>query len=156
MFKHLPKMNRYLEQLIEDMDLAIASQIAIRSHLDILGECEVCESEEEMLSGGNTMPLSEIIGFDKCFFPPEEKLTDDQIVVVYTHLLCVLDNYNFFLDFPDNVDIRTKYIMVLDVLDEETTYSNAKVTIIEFCDYDYDTCPFGADLCQCKMYEDMS
>src|SRR5690554_977793 len=110
MFKHLPKMNRYLEQLIEDMDLAIASQIAIRSHLDILGECEVCESEEEMLSGGNTMPLSEIIGFDKCFFPPEEKLTDDQIVVVYTHLLCVLDNYNFFLDFPDNVDIRTKYI----------------------------------------------
>lgn len=156
MFKHLPKMNRYLEQLIEDMDLAIASQIAIRSHLDILGECEVCESEEEMLSEGNTMPLSEIIGFDKCFFPPEEKLTDDQIVVVYTHLLCVLDNYNFFLDFPDNVDIRTKYIMVLDVLDEETTYSNAKVTIIEFCDYDYDTCPFGADLCQCKMYEDMS
>jgi hypothetical protein len=149
-------MNRYLEQLIEDMDLAVSNQIAIRSHLDILGEGEVCETEQESPSDAKTFPLSRIIGFEKCYFPPEEKLTDDQVKVVYTHLLCVLDNYNFFLDFPDKVDIRAKYIMLLEALDEDTTYSNAKVTIIEFCDYDYDTCPFGIELCQCKRYEDMS
>lgn len=149
-------MNRYLEQLIEDMTLAVASQIANRSHLDILGESEVCESEEEVHGNEKTALLSKIIGFDKCYFPPLEKLTDGQVTVIYTHLLCVLDNYNFFLDFPDKVDVRTKYAMILDVLEEETTYSNAKVTIIEFCDYDHETCPFGAELCQCKMYEDMS
>lgn len=149
-------MNRYLEQLIEDMDLAIANQIAIRSHLDILGEIEVCETEEEIHGNEKTAPLSKIIGFDKCYFPSEEKLTDDQVTVVYTHLLCVLDNYNFFLDFPDDVDIRTKYVMVLDILDDETTYSNAKVTILEFCDYNHETCPFGEDLCQCKKYEEMA
>ena len=149
-------MNRYLEQLVEDLDLAVSNQIALRSHLDILGESEMCEAEEGVNYDEKTSPLSKIIGFDKCYFPPEEKLTDDQVAVVYSRLLCVLDNYNFFLDFPDKVEIRTKYIMVLDILDEETTYSNAKVTIIEFCDFDYDTCPFGAELCQCKMYEDMS
>lgn len=149
-------MNRYLEQLIDDMNIAVANQIAIRSHLDILGESEVCECEEEIPRAEKTAPLSSIIGFDKCYFPPEEKLTDDQVTVVYTHLLCVLDNYNFFLDFPDNTDVRTKYIMVLDALNEETTYSNAKVTILEFCDYDHETCPFGAELCQCKKYEDLA
>jgi len=109
-------MNRYIEQLIEDLDQVVANQIAIRSHLDILGEIETCECEEESESLEKTAPLSEIIGFDKCYFPSEEKLTNDQIIVVYTHLLCVLDNYNFYLDFPENVEVRTKYSMLLGVL----------------------------------------
>lgn len=149
-------MNRYLEQLLEDMDVVISSQNAVRSHLDILGESELCESEEGILCCERTEKLSKIIGFDRCYFPPHEKLTDDQLTVVYTQLLCVLDNFNFFLDFPNGLDVRSKYVMLLDIMDEETTYSNAKVTVLEFCDYDYDTCPFGAELCQCKAYEELA
>jgi len=149
-------MNRYLEQLVSDLDLAVANQVAVRSHLDILGEAEACESEKGCELPGRTAPLSEIIGFKKCFFPPSEQLSDDQLTVVYTHLLCVLDNYNFFLDFPDNIKTRTKYEMFLEILDEETTFSNAKVTVIEFCDYDHETCPFGTQLCQCKIFEERS
>ena len=149
-------MNRYLEQLLEDMDAAIANQIAIRGHLDILGECEVFETECGVPLEEKTAPLSQIIGFDKFYFPSSEKLTNTQVSMVYSRLTCVLDNYNFFLDFPDKVDDRIKYEMLLDIFDEETTYSNAKVTILEFCGYDYETCPFGEELCQCKKFEEMS
>jgi len=150
-------MNRYVEQLIEDLINAEASQIEIRSHLDILGESEMFENEEDeegFSECDKTAPLSEIIGFKKEIFPPEEKLSDDQVESIYIHLLYVLDNYNFFLDFPDRVDTRLKYTLLLSIFDEETTCSNAFVTNLEFCDYDYDTCPFGIELCQCKIYED--
>lgn len=150
-------MDRYIEQLIEDLLSAEASQIAIRSHLDILGECEVLEPDSDDCGFNDcseTMPLSQIVNLDKSIFPPAEKLSDEQIDLIYIHLLRVLDNYNFFLDFPDNVPNRVKYSMLLAIFDEETTCSNAYVTNIEFCDYDYDTCPFGIELCQCKMFED--
>ena len=148
-------MNRYIKQLVDDLDIAIAGQIALRGHLDILGESEACETEGEFPLVEKRAPLSHIIGFDKCFFPPENKLTDDQVVKVYTHILYLLDNYNFFLDFPDKIDVRIKYLMILDIFDDETTYSNSNVTILEFCNYDYDTCPFGLENCQCKMYEEL-
>ena len=151
-------MNRYVEQLIEDLSNAEAAQIAIRSHLDILGESEVFETEsdeDEFYDCSKLAPLSQIIGFEKVAFPPEDKLDDEHIELIYIHLLGVLDNFNFFLDFPEKVSIRVKYTMLLDILDEETTCSNAFVTNLEFCDYDYDTCPFGIELCQCKMYEDL-
>jgi len=152
-------MNRYVEQLIEDLVNAEAAQIAIRSHLDILGECELSECEEEdeedSIDFTKTAPLSQIIGFNKEVFPPEDKLSDDHIERILKQLTLVLDNFNFFLDFPNFVDSRLKYKMILDILDDETTFSNAFVTNLEFCDYDYDTCPFGIDLCQCKLYENM-
>ncbi|HLV41994.1 MAG TPA: hypothetical protein VKY37_06935 [Brumimicrobium sp.] len=151
-------MDRYVTQLIEDLSNAEAAQIAIRSHLDILGEGEVFESEsdeDEFYDCSKTAPLFQVIGFQKELFPPSEKLNDLQLELIYVHLLRVLDNFNFFLDFPDKVSSRVKYEMLLSIFDDDVTCSNAFVTNIEFCDYDYDTCPFGIELCQCKMYEDL-
>jgi hypothetical protein len=148
-------MNRYLEQLLEDLVNAEASQIALRNHLDILGESEAFEDDEDdFFEYSPTIPLSQIIGFEKDVFPPEEKLNDEQIELVYNHLMRLLDNHNFFLDFPDKVSARLKYSLLLNAFDEEIVYSNAFVTNLEFCDYDYDNCPFGIELCQCKMFED--
>ncbi|PKR81793.1 hypothetical protein CW751_00180 [Brumimicrobium salinarum] len=150
-------MNRYIEQLVEDLKEAEEAQIAVRSHLDILGEAELyIVEDEDFCDGFNVAPLCEIIGFEKIVFPPHEQLTDSQIDLIYQQLSNLIENYNFFLDFPEKVQTRLKYTLLINALEDEYTCSNANITSIEFCDYDHDTCPFGASLCQCKIFEERS
>jgi hypothetical protein len=153
-------MNRYIHQLIEDLEEAISLAPDREIFCDNY-ELDYEDEEDHMSLAfmeaymqGKQIPLSEIVGIDQILLPPVEKLNNDHVQKIYPSIEKLLCNYGFELDFPENVPIQLKYKLVRDVWNEKFVQTNTGVQVIEFCDYDFNSCPFGSDLCECKKFED--
>lgn len=154
-------MNRYIHQLIEDLEEAIA----LAPNREIFCDNYEFESEDEEDEAsiafiehylyGKQIELGKIVGIEQILLPPIEKLNKLQITKLFPYLENLLSEYGFELDFPMNVPDTLKYELVRQVWTDKFVPVNIGVQTIEFCDYDCDFCPFGSELCQCKEFEKM-
>jgi hypothetical protein len=153
-------MDRYIHQLVEDLK----ESILIAPEREVFCDSYELdyEDEEDHMSlaflennlFGNQKLLSEIVEIDQMLLPPVDKLTSNHIEKVFPLLEELLELYGFELDFPEGVPLKLKYILVRDVWAEKFVQMNTGTQVIEFCDYDFNSCPFGSELCECKKFEE--
>lgn len=154
-------MNRYIHQLIEDLQEAIT----LAPERELFYDNYEFESEDEEDEAslaffehylfGKEIELGKIVDFEQILLPPIEKLTKVQAAKVFPFLESLLSAYGFELDFPDGVAGELKYELVRQVWTDKFVPMSMGIQTIEFCDYDCDYCPFGSELCQCKEFEKM-
>ncbi|MEX1191605.1 MAG: hypothetical protein WED10_06235 [Brumimicrobium sp.] len=153
-------MNRYIHQLIEDLDEATlhvqdASEFCSDNFFDE-DENDIIDFELfEAILEGKEKPLSQIVGIERDLLPPANRLNAQQIDSLYPHIEDLLFSYNFDLNFPDGVSTELKYSMIRDIWEDKFLYSSMGFCTIDFCDYDCDFCPFGSELCSCKKLDEM-
>lgn len=153
-------MNRYIHQLIEDLNEATLSmqesQKFVCRNVEDEDEEEVVDiAYFEAMLNGTEEPMSKIVGIERILLPPIERLTIEQVNKLYPYIEDLLFAYNFDLDFPDGVPVNQKYALVWNIWEEKFIYMDDGFCTIDFCDYDCDFCPFGSELCRCKKLEEM-
>lgn len=151
-------MNRYIHQLIEDLEEAIV----LAPDREIFSDNYEFESEDdtgiafiEHYLYGQQVELGRIVGVEQILLPPIEKLSKKQSAKLFPYLEGLLSAYGFELDFPKNVPDALKYKLIRQVWTDKFVPVKTGIQTIEFCDYDFDFCPFGSELCQCKEFEKM-
>jgi hypothetical protein len=154
-------MNRYIHQLIEDLEEAIVlapNREIFADNYEFEGEDEEDETSIAFIEHylyGEQIELGKIVGIEQILLPPIEKLNKKQSAKILPYLLELLSAYGFELDFPDNVPPALKYKLIRQVWMDKFVPVKVGIQTIEFCDYDCDFCPFGSELCQCKEFEKM-
>ena len=147
-------MNRYIHQLIEDLNKAslnVPDMTVVYDNVDYNDEEEAADlALFEKYLYGEEEPLSEILGIEKILLPPMERLSVKQMGTLYPHIEDLLGAYNFKPGFPDGVPVEMKYFFVREIWDDYFVYVSAGITTIDFCEQDCDFCPFGSELCRCK------
>jgi hypothetical protein len=147
-------MKKYIHQLIEELHKATynvrpPSEIWDSVDLDDEGEVEDMAYAEQFIYG-TPQKLSEIIGIEKIKFPPDRKLTDEQVELLASEVIRLLNFFNFNPLFPENVPARTKYRLLLEKWDSEQVAVSFGEVEIEFCDYDDSNCPFTGYCSSCE------
>lgn len=144
-------MQRYIEQLIEDMKETIDS---IEQKKSVIQKDEKDQfADVEKFLDGPFHPLGEILGFEKVVLPPIEKLNREQIHELYPVLVDLLEAHNFSPEFPRKVDIALKYHLIREKWHDEFAHMDSGTSHIDFCDYDPSNCPFGKQ-CDCDNFQE--
>lgn len=141
----LPLMDRYIEQLIEDIRNAAEQapqQEFDDSELDDEEALEMELEESERIINGPFEKLSDIVGVSKELLPAPDRLGESQKKQLVPELEILLNAYNFIPDYPDNVPAEMLYKAFYNIWDDEFVRVTSGQFHIEFCDYDEATCPF--------------
>ena len=151
-------MDRYIEQLIEEMQLAMDNRPIPEKLWEDVDFDNPAEMEDmayvEQYINGTTEQLSKILGIDKIQFPPLEKLTSTQAATIYKGMEELLQAFNFHPDFPDNLPLINKYQVLRAQWEMEVMPVSAGISHLEFCDYEPAACPFPLKYCTCKAFEE--
>jgi len=99
-------------------------------------------------------PMQEWFGIAKENFPPSEKLTEKQLVLMVDELLRLWEAYHFYPNLPENLPAKITYKVLVDFLDKDIAWVSEGEGFVELCDYDPQTCPFPEEFCWCKEIED--
>jgi len=149
-------MERYIEQLIEDIQKAafnfrppyvIWSQFKVNSANDL--ELEDVATIEKQVND-KKKPLSTITGFDFGLLPPSGKLNSPQMARLAAELEKLLQIFHFALDFPENYPADLRYPFILMIWDKKFVPMPFGDFHIGFCDMKEDECPFPGYCTTCK------
>ena len=151
-------MERYITQLLDDLEHIISFKQASNQQLAVLTDVE--ESPDDSLELSKLLhtrqsSFAELLEVDIHLLPPAELLNDKNIHKLFDRLSDTLMVHNCYLDFPAKISHRERYKTLRDYWNSPQQIYDQCMNTIEFCDYDQDTCPFGPDKCQCKDYEDL-
>ncbi len=149
-------MQRYIEQLIEDLHQATwglkpPHELWNESEADPDDELELEDmSYVEKYLYGDEQPISEITGINQEQLPSDEKLTQDERILLADELEKLLRYFHFYLDFPVNYPAHLRYPFIRKFWDEKHVPLSFGENHIEFCDYDEENCPFPGYCNTCK------
>jgi len=142
-------MQKYLNQLIEDMRLAatrVPQSKVPEGTFDEDYMMELEEMEEE--------PMSYWLGCEMIQFPPADRLKPKQLSFIAVEFENLLDAFSFEPDFPEGLPAKRRYELMRNHLDHKCTYwPGGWVHHFEFCNYEPENCPFGNEFCKCKDIE---
>lgn len=142
-------MQKYLNQLIEDMHLA-ASQVSQSRIPELVFDPNYMMELEDM----EELPMSEWFGLSKEQFPPADRLTAEQLSLMAEEFEKLWGAFNFDPYFPDRLPARRRYELMRDYLDHKCAHwPGGWIHTFEFCKYDPENCPFGIEYCRCKNLE---
>jgi len=150
--------DKYIQQLVEDMTSAkreftnpfddFDGDISDDS-VDFDLENHFNEVENYLEFESESSPtFGQTIGLSMSQFPPAEKLSPEQMEVLYTQFVGLLYSYNVTTDIPDGLSVEKKYSLIISILNESLFLSEIGHTGWEFCTYESTKCPFGED-CMC-------
>lgn len=139
-------MQKYLNQLIEDMHLA-AQRVPQSTIPEDTFEPDYMMELEDM----EEQPMSDWFGLEKMLFPSSEMLTAEQLELMAYEFEKLWGSFNFDPYFPEGLPAKRRYELMRDYLDHKCTHwPGGWVHTFEFCNYDPDNCPFGQEYCRCK------
>ena len=171
-------MNRYIEQLLEDIGeitqrrlqenpsyyQGMAGQnqdgeIGFDAGKNIFSDEEMEEEPEKMfaemeawMSGEGARPMFEIFDLKSEQFPPEERMTEKQIEKVNTAIIELWFSFNFTAEYPEKLPSRSVYSLLVKEMHNSSIVVSEGMIHIEFCDNDPSQCPFDAEYCSCKAF----
>ena len=147
-------MERYLEQLLEDIKYA-ANNIAwpyppVKD--DTLFWISQEEDEQTALKRG----LEDWTGINKDQLPPARLLNDDQIHLVFNALKKMLDEYNWSFVVQIEVPERIQYETIRENFDQEANVLRTHYGFFEACRPGtvHKTCSLG-EYCHCAFFKEM-
>ncbi|MCK4663746.1 MAG: hypothetical protein KAT68_12820 [Bacteroidales bacterium] len=148
-------MNRYVKQLIEDIEKSISKvpePNEIYEGLDPESDENDIEdmSHVEQYLNGEELPMEQYFGLEQELFPHVDKLTSEQIDMLTEAFARLWNAYHFVPDFPENLPNKIRYKLMREYLKHETTCVTFGEIHMEFCDYDEENCPFPGYCNTCK------
>ncbi|WP_372776548.1 hypothetical protein [Mangrovibacterium sp.] len=152
-------MNRYLEQLIDDIRQASwriqpPHELWLESNVDTDDEDEVEDmAYAEQFLYGEKKPISEITGIEREKLPSPELLRPEHQAVLAQELEKLLELFHFYLDFPEGFPLDMRYSFIRDLWSESHVPLSFGENQIEFCQYEEEDCPFPGYCTVCKEFE---
>lgn len=143
-------MDKYIEQLLEMMLEAYKNRPESEKFADT-DEGHFAEIEA-FVKGGDERRVDLVMGIPQDYFPPEEKLTDEQIERIVPAFIALWNHFRFDLCFSEKINSRWKYILMRRELANDHLFmklENSSVGL-EFCSYDPDDCPLPKEFCDCR------
>lgn len=139
-------MDKYIKQLIELMHSAYQNRPEQHDNADL--EDHFAEIEA-YISGDFEQQIDEAIGIPQHCFPPDDRLTDEQIDLLVPEFEALWNHFRFHLCFPEKINARWKYILMRKELAEhhQILKSENSMMHIEFCDYDASQCTLPKEFC---------
>lgn len=151
-------MQNYIKQLIEDIHsakLVSSIPLSIWDTVDFDNELEIEDiSYVEKYYYGEEKYISEITGIDSMLLPPSEMLDDSQRILLVKELEGLLNSRNFEIEFPVSYPIPLRYELLRGLWDEKHVEVSYGTNHIDFCNWDFDTCPFKEYCRICKDVEE--
>lgn len=150
-------MEEYLLQLIEDLRAAagnVPQPGELWSGVDMNNPAEVEDIAYVEYLQGKPQPLFKIVGIEKVVFPPMEKLTEAQTIILYREMELLLKAYHFAPFFPEGLPEIHKYHLLLAHWESDQIFVSAGTCTIEFCNYEGLECPFPEEYCGCQKFEE--
>lgn len=151
-------LQRYINQLLEDIQEA-TQNVPEPYHLleeeldDEFGMLPWMEDPKK----SPTKSLEEWTNLKKEQFPPESKLTDEQVSVLLTAIKGLLETYNCSAVFQIEVPERIQYRVIRARFQQEVPMLKANYFFFEFCDKkdnkDRSECILGEKYCHCAFFE---
>ncbi|MEM6316326.1 MAG: hypothetical protein AAF960_01575 [Bacteroidota bacterium] len=151
-------LQRYIDQLLEDIQEATENVPEPWSPAD-----EEVDEEFGLLpwmedpESAPTKSLEEWTTLKKEQFPPEDRLTDNQVNVLLEAIKHMLDSYNCSAVFQIEVPARIQYRVIRARFQQEVPMLKANYFFFEFCDkkdqQDRSECILGEKYCHCAFFE---
>jgi hypothetical protein len=111
---------------------------------------------------GNPIKLEDIVGIPSEVLPADNLLTPDEKAHLSRLMIELMNIWNFYPEFPENLPDKLKYKHLKKVWASEQVYMGMGQNKIEFCNYDDTNCPFAGycNLCdeireQEKLYNQL-
>jgi len=145
--KSFKEMQRYVEQLIEDLEL-IAQNPPTPHYVEYP---EYMENGLELSEIVNVpyKPLAEWTGFSIDNFPDVTDLSMEQIEAINKTIIKVLDSLHIDLaDMPENISPEWFYVVLTSNWEVFVQYLPSSGFDLELCTGDPDTCEWGME-CDC-------
>jgi len=142
----------YVKQLSEDLRLAAQKNLVEHENNHDLTSDNFEEhiKEVEKYIYGDMEPLSKIVGIHTVQLPPPEQLSEAQQSQLYDEMEQLLNAFNFYPDFPENLPGHFKYQVMRSRWDDEHVFMSSGHSHLEFCEYEPKDCPFPSEFCSCK------
>lgn len=135
-------MQRYVEQLIEDINIKIVDAPPVTDYSVILDETELEEIlESEMSPDIRKTTIAEVVGIEKMYLPPVEKLKKDDFHPLGDAVSRLWKAYHLHPMFPENVPPSLRYHCLREHWEDEIIADFNGEICIEVCNYDCDNCP---------------
>ena len=148
-------MHNYLQQLLELLSGAKTRRPRPRElHLpdDMKGLEDVIDLKMSMEEAEKTMEY--IFGVERYYFPPAEKLNDEQLTLLVSAILDLWHEFHYEADLPVGLPARIVYPLLVDCWNR--TFPLLRGTNgtwhVEFCHYEPAECPFPSEFCRCKEW----
>ncbi len=152
-------LQRYIDQLLADIEVATSNVPDYEHPWE-----EQTEEEFGLLpwmEDPDNVPkksLEEWSGLKKEQFPPESKLTDEQVSVLLEAIKTMLDAYNCSAVFQIAVPERIQYRVIRARFNQKVPILKANYFFFEFCDKrdghtDRSQCLLGEEYCHCAFFE---
>ena len=133
----MQEINRYIEQLVEDIQSLYIDTSNIYSSYSIQTDTLQLNLVEQKLSS--------LVGLEKELLPAADNLNELQAKRLVTHIIFLLKGYNIIPDFPVGLPYIIRYSLILEFWDTDIKLIG-KEHHIDLCHYDPDNCPYG-DYC---------
>lgn len=147
-------MQRYIQQLIEDLEEAAKNPPALPfieppPHLGndpVVAELALVPFK----------PISEWTGIDAKVFPEMILLSGDEAILVNQAILQLLESLQIeIIDMPADIPPEFLYEVLIDHWNEYVQYLPSSGYDLELCTGDPMTCPYG-DYCDCGTWKDIA
>ena len=151
-------MDKYLQQLLQDLKQATQkvtwSYPLNQTDVSAL-EDWIPDTEEEKTAP--RISLEEWTGIQQSQFPPAERLSDEQIDLLYSAIKKMLAAYNYHATFLFSIPTRTKYEVVRTHFKQEAIQKRFHMGFFELCfsNESHPKCLMGTD-CHCAYFEELS
>lgn len=152
-------MEKYVMQLIDDMQVSERSREEYNATGFIQIETEKSFEDhileiEKYFQKENLKTISEIIGLELVQFPPTEKLEIYQMKAINKSLIKLFGSWCIEVEMPKGIPANKKYTLLLSVFNKKVPVLNSGIVQIELCDYNFHSCPFGEQYCDCKDWDE--
>ncbi len=148
-------MKNYVSQLLADMKSAAKNLPSTPNYKDLYPDHPAHDFGLEYIVAWECTPfepMSDIYGIKAEAFPPDDKLTDEEVAELNDGILQLWLAYNTDADIPDNAPPRLLYKVLRDAwANEEIQFFSPEMggfSTMEFCDVEPESCRWGA-FCKC-------
>ncbi|NPA37217.1 MAG: hypothetical protein GXO47_10260 [Chlorobi bacterium] len=139
------KMDRYVEQLIEDIRTSVITAEKRLDEISDFQEDEIFHFDVDDNSFHGII-LSVLFDIDKMFFPELILLNDSHISVLVNEIEKLWRAYGLNPVFHDALPDSLKYCQFRNYMTHVVYPVKSKIVDVELCDYLPHQCPFG-ELC---------
>lgn len=147
------EMQRYIDQLLEDIERLMKEKAPYQTHQYTEAEVEMMEEFEDDMIYGDGIHLAEYCKIEREHLPPLDELSSAQVQLLYDGLIRLLNYYNFFIDYHDIIPVEKRYESLRDYWE---TIFLPEIDIerhCDFCDFDPMACPFPDHCNGCEELE---
>lgn len=143
-------MHPYIKHLLHDISNAKRCEGVNYNHSSPNSFVEEMQEIEKYISGEGEQPLSYFTGLKKEHFPPREQLSENDMNIVLIAFDEMLETWNAFIDFPDNMPYSDRYNFLRNrILEEGFTPVKSGYIHFDFCTGYAPECAWGK-YCYCR------